>query len=77
MFYSTVDIFSESHGILSGSSGTDVVLVFINVILPVAASFDIRDVVDAGTDGSLIDLSRQLNASFIWVATWINLLQAT
>ena len=33
-------------------------LVFVDVVLLVAASIDIRDIVDAGTDGSLMDLSK-------------------
>jgi len=49
---------SESHGVSSGGDGTDVVLVFVDVVLPVAAGVDVRDVVDAGADGSLIDPSR-------------------
>jgi len=34
------------------------VLVFVDVVLLVAASVDIRDVVDVGADGSLVDPSK-------------------
>jgi len=33
-------------------------LVFVDIVLLVAASIDIRDIVDAGADGSLMDLSK-------------------
>ena len=58
MFHSAMNGLSESHGVSSGGDGTDVVLVFVDVVLPVAAGVDVRDVVDAGADGSLIDPSR-------------------
>jgi len=70
-------MFSESHDILLDGSETDVMLVFIDIILSVAASVNIRDVIGADTDGFLIDPSKQLNASFIWMAIWIHLLQTT
>jgi len=77
MFHSIADGFSESYSISSDSSGTDVVLVFVDVVLSVVVGVNVRDVIDAGTDRSLIDLSRYLDIPFIWVATWIILLQAT
>ena len=51
MFHSIADRFSEFHDISLGSSGTDIVLVFIDVVLLVAASVDVRDVVSAGANG--------------------------
>ena len=50
MFHSAVNGLSESHGVSSGGDGTDVVLVFVDVVLPVAAGVDVRDVVGAGAD---------------------------
>jgi len=58
IFYSTADKFSEFHSVSLNSSGTDVVLVFVDVVLLVATSVDIRDIVDTGADGFLMDLSR-------------------
>jgi len=58
IFYSTADNFSEFYNVSLNSSRTDVVLVFVDVVLLVAASVDIRDIVYAGADRSLINLSR-------------------
>ena len=56
MFHSIADGFSESYSISSDSSGTDVVLVFVDVVLSVVVGVNVRDVIDAGADRSLIDL---------------------
>ena len=69
MFHSIADGFSESHSISSDSSKTDVVLVFVDVVSLVVVGVNVRNVIDAGADRSLIDLSRYLDTPFIWVAT--------
>ena len=57
MFHSIADRFSEFHDISLGSSETDIVLVFIDVVLLVAASVDVRDVVSAGANGITVRCS--------------------
>jgi len=71
-----VDRFSESHNISLGSSRTDVVLVFVDIVLPVAASVNIRNIVGTNANRFLIDLSRLPDIYFIQVATLIKVLQA-
>lgn len=58
MFYSIADRFSKSHSILLGGSETDFVLIFVDIVLPVATGINIRDIIGVGADGSLINLSR-------------------
>ena len=67
------DGFSESHNISSGSSRTDVVLLFVDIVLPVTASVDI---VGTNINRFLIDLSRLPDIPFIQVGTLIKFLQA-
>jgi len=57
MFHSVADEFSESYSVLLGGSRTDIVLVFVDVVLSVAVGINIRNVIGAGADRSLIDLS--------------------
>ena len=58
MFYSMADRFGRSYSILLDSSGTGVILVCINIMLPVATDVDIKNDTGTGTDKPLIDLSR-------------------
>ena len=53
IFYSAANGFSKFYDVLSDSR-TDVVLVFIDVILLVAISVDVRNIVGAGTNKFLI-----------------------
>ena len=70
------DGFGKSHNISSGSSRTDVVLVFVDIVLPVTASVDIRNIVGTNVNRFLIDLSRLPDIPFIQVVTLIKFLQA-
>jgi len=58
MFYSIADRFSKSHSVSLGSSETDFVLVFVDIVLLVATGINIRDIIGVGANGSLMDLSR-------------------
>ena len=50
MFYSITDRFSKFHSVSLGSSKTDFVLVFVNIVLPVATGINIRDIIGIGTN---------------------------